>query len=63
MDQQQPSETGATEPVARSAAEAAGDAREESAGESRSRHLMVITLAWGVLTLVLLWWFERSYRR
>lgn len=63
MDQQPPPESGATEPAARSAAETAADAREESAGASRSRRMMVFTLAWGVLTLVLLWWFERSYRR
>ncbi len=40
----------------------AAEAVEEVAGESRGRHLMVRALVWGVLTLVLLWWFERSYR-
>jgi len=34
---------------------------DDAAGEARSRQAMARALAWGVLTLALLWWFARSY--
>lgn len=37
------------------------DADAELAGEARSRRAMARTFAWGIVTLVLLWWFARSY--
>lgn len=35
---------------------------EEEAAEARARRAMAWALAWGVVTLALLWWFDAAYR-
>ncbi|MSR46944.1 MAG: hypothetical protein EXS13_07760 [Planctomycetes bacterium] len=41
--------------------DAVPDAAAEAASNARSWRLMKLALAWGALTLLLLWWFARSY--
>ena len=42
--------------------EAGPDPEREAADEAHARRLYRRALAWGVLTLVFLWWFSRHWK-